>query len=76
MALSAYEAATNTNMPKNGPLWENYRDGRLIVDENCLAHCSEDLKQLLKEMAHPDPTQRFDWFNIESIENFEDEISC
>ncbi|XP_041970519.1 wee1-like protein kinase [Aricia agestis] len=54
LGLTLFEAAGGGPLPKNGPKWHDYRDGRLPD----LPHLSREFNQLLKKMVDPEPTLR------------------
>jgi wee1-like protein kinase len=54
LALTAFEAASGCDLPKNGDEWHAIRAGNLPY----LHHCSPELNNLLKSMVHPDPRVR------------------
>ncbi|XP_020296605.1 wee1-like protein kinase 1-A isoform X2 [Pseudomyrmex gracilis] len=54
LGMTVYEAGGGGLLPKNGPLWQEIREGKLKE----LSHCSRDLNNLLKLMVNPDPEIR------------------
>ncbi|KAJ2943271.1 hypothetical protein O0L34_g12076 [Tuta absoluta] len=52
--LTLYEAAGGGPLPQNGQDWHDIRDGKLPE----LTNLSREFNQLLKQMVHPDPSQR------------------
>jgi len=54
LGLTIYLAAGGDDLPKNGPMWHQIRDGHLPY----LPHCSEGLNQLIQIMIDEDATKR------------------
>lgn len=55
-ALTAYEAATKTDLPKNGPEWHRLRDGDFSLPKTPVF--STGLEKMLKKMIDLNPTNR------------------
>ncbi|XP_050420774.1 wee1-like protein kinase [Adelges cooleyi] len=55
-ALTAYEAATKKQLPKNGPEWHSLRDGGFSLPQTPVF--STGLEKMLKKMVDLDPTIR------------------
>ncbi|XP_050546362.1 wee1-like protein kinase [Daktulosphaira vitifoliae] len=55
-ALTAYEAATKKDLPKNGPEWHSLRDGGFCLPQTPVF--STGLEKMLKKMVDIDPTNR------------------
>lgn len=54
LGASMYELMTGRELPKNGPMWQDLRAGKLMM----MPHISMKLQGLLKKLMSPDPTQR------------------
>ena len=54
LGLTLLEAATGVDLPRNGTLWHEIRDGRIPNIPNF----SMDFNDLLRQMIHVDPKQR------------------
>lgn len=64
-ALTAYEAATKKNLPKNGPEWHRLRDGEFSLPQTPVF--STGLEKMLKKMVDSDPTNRPDAFTVVNL---------
>lgn len=56
IALTAYEAATKKDLPKNGPEWHRLRDGDFSLPKTPVF--STGLEKMLKKMIDLNPTNR------------------
>lgn len=54
LGVTAYELATNTSVPANGPLWQSMRDGSFTLP----AHVSSEMTLVLRALLNPEPTDR------------------
>eukprot|EP00201_Polytomella_parva_P006722 CAMPEP_0175084654 /NCGR_PEP_ID=MMETSP0052_2-20121109/28191_1 /TAXON_ID=51329 ORGANISM="Polytomella parva, Strain SAG 63-3" /NCGR_SAMPLE_ID=MMETSP0052_2 /ASSEMBLY_ACC=CAM_ASM_000194 /LENGTH=294 /DNA_ID=CAMNT_0016356505 /DNA_START=240 /DNA_END=1124 /DNA_ORIENTATION=- len=54
LGATIYELASGTELPKNGPVWHEIRQGKLMI----MPQISVRFQALLKKLMHPDPTQR------------------